>query len=1302
MEASLMLASSRAFKSMKTALLAGIAWCSCLTVLATSPIAVDDRLIIDEDGSGSINVIQNDYDPDGDTVVFHSITQKPANGTATATSAGVITYTPVANFSGTDRLEYYVTDGKITHSDGAWLTITVRAENDDPTARDDVATTPEDTAVDITVLANDPDDPDGDTLSIANVTEPLDAFDDSVSAGTAFITTVNGVMVIQFTPAANYVGTVSFSYTITDSKGGTAEADVLVSVTAVNDAPVAVADSYTAEGTEALSVEAATGLLANDSDLDGNSITVVTTPGTAPAHGNLTLQPDGSFVYDPADDFIGTDTFTYKIDDGTTTSGYVNVSISVPNTLPTVKNDSLTIPQNGTGSIDVLDNDSDPNDTVAPTNDTLTVTSVQLATVNSMSVSDIQDLYQEQGDNPSTYVLTLINAIANTKVTIAGDHQTVLVVPPEGFAGTLSLTYAVEDPDGGTGSGTVNVSISNTSPTINTSLANVSTDNGIYTADLGSVDEDSGTLVVNLFDYVSDTEDAAGDLSFSVLSTSDDEVITATIRNGHMLDLTPQADAFTTAGSPVEVVVRVQDRGGQTVDLTFTLQIDSQPDGLVAVADVYTGAREEETYSIGVSGVLANDYDIDGGDIYVDAPDSVTVPAADGSLTLQANGAFTFVPATDFSGRTSFRYRATNAAATIFSGYVTVTIDVEDVNDPPALVNSADFKLADNDRVDEDTSIPLLDLYPFFDDPDDPDSELTFQVIGNSNPALFQSVTLLSDVSNTHVLQVLLNPDANTELSGTAKIYLRVDDPAGEFVTAELELDVDDVNDPPIAHNDAVTVERNASTVIRPLKDNGYGADEDPDDPNGTGLSVVSFTLPDNGRGTVRRIGTTNELLYTPPGNFSGEVSFEYILGDADLAVDEASFDVGVITVTVGEAHNSAPIGYPDVFTVGVNQDLSLDLPCTVINNDVDSEHNLLAAYLTASGTDLDFGTVSLFTNGTFEYKSDGSGSTGQDTFEYSLLDAYGVASTAPVTVRINIKTAGNTAPTAKGTGFDVLIDPSSPTTSLMIDSPGILKDDKDADGDSLAVTAAGPAGGALMDLKDSYPYPVTFNTTYGTVSLYTSGTFEYTTNQVPDAGNTLTDTFDYKCQDGSLISATATVTFTLKRIDDETDRATRGVDVETISVDLLSGWNLISIPLTPVDYDPVAVFGEAFVPPLWCWDNENEQYVELDRVYPKIAFWLLNPGEDTRVIVAGIPPVSGNKKLQADWNLVGTGARTPWGVALLCTDEANRQQLQMPLLGYDPTTGAYLEFTDADQLLPGRGYWLNSRSSDIDVDLGR
>jgi hypothetical protein len=275
------------------------------------PVARDDSTSTVENVPVTINVISNDVDPDGDALTITAVTQ-PANGTAANNGDGTITYTPNTSFVGTDGFNYTINDGN-GHSSSAHVTVFVtEAPNQPPNAVNDVATTVSNSSVVISVLANDTD-PDGDTLSVANVTQP----------GNGAVV-INPNQTITYTPNPGFVGNDSFSYTADDGHGGTDTASVAVTITeAPNRPPDAVNDAATTQENTPVTIN----VLANDTDPDGNSLSVVSV--TQGGHGAVTNNGNGTVTYNPSPAFAGTDQFTYTISDGRGGSDTANVAVTV-------------------------------------------------------------------------------------------------------------------------------------------------------------------------------------------------------------------------------------------------------------------------------------------------------------------------------------------------------------------------------------------------------------------------------------------------------------------------------------------------------------------------------------------------------------------------------------------------------------------------------------------------------------------------------------------------------------------------------------------------------------------------------------------------------------------------------------------------------------------------------------------------------------------------------------------------------------------------------------------------------------
>ncbi|MFP5246288.1 MAG: Ig-like domain-containing protein, partial [Thermoanaerobaculia bacterium] len=266
-----------------------------------NPDAVDDDAVTPTGTSANINALANDSDADGDSIFISAVTD-PANGTASHNGSSV-TYTPNAGFSGVDSFYYSISDG-FGGSDLAKITVKV---NGAPVAGNDAATTYEDQALTINVLANDTD-PNGDALIVVSATGP---------------TAVNADGTISYTPAPNANGTDTFTYVVRDPHGVTATGRVTVTIVAVNDAPVATNDSANC----AKNGEVVVNVLANDADVDGDALTVDSVG--RPTYGSVTIRADGSVRYRAKKGFTGTDTFRYTIVDGNGGNSTATVTIRV-------------------------------------------------------------------------------------------------------------------------------------------------------------------------------------------------------------------------------------------------------------------------------------------------------------------------------------------------------------------------------------------------------------------------------------------------------------------------------------------------------------------------------------------------------------------------------------------------------------------------------------------------------------------------------------------------------------------------------------------------------------------------------------------------------------------------------------------------------------------------------------------------------------------------------------------------------------------------------------------------------------
>ena len=437
-------------------------------------------------------------DPEGDGLTF-ALVSGPVDGSLSIASNGSYTFDPDGNFDGLAlgqkrdiSFSYSVSDGSSVVEQAA--TIRVVGANDAPIVSDVSVKVAEDNILAGNLTATDADD---DALSFALASGP--------SHGSV---AVNSDGSYRYTPNANYYGPDSFSYTVTDTNGASDTGTVAVTVTPVNDAaPVANDDNITVIEDTPMSF-AASDLIANDTDEDNDTLTVIDVSGGA--NGSVSLV-DGIVTFSPHENYYGPDSFNYTVSDGQggTTDGTVNVNVSPVNDAPIaldrnisvsedsslfalftakdIDNDSLTFsqgtaPSHGTVSIteaglfrytpnpDYFGADSftytvsDGNGGIATGTVTVTVTGQNdNPTTSGLSASGIEDgpvagtlpAIDIDGD-ALTFSLDTGSANGSALVNANGTYS---YTPSRNFSGNDSFTYTVSDGNGGFATGTVALSI---------------------------------------------------------------------------------------------------------------------------------------------------------------------------------------------------------------------------------------------------------------------------------------------------------------------------------------------------------------------------------------------------------------------------------------------------------------------------------------------------------------------------------------------------------------------------------------------------------------------------------------------------------------------------------------------------------------------------------------------------------------------------------------------------------------------------------------------------------------------------
>jgi VCBS repeat-containing protein len=470
----------------------------------TAPTGVADGYSTAEDTAKVVTapgVLGNDTDPQADALTAEKLTD-PAHGAVALAANGSFTYTPAADYNGPDSFTYRAKDAAGLYSASTTVSLTVTPVNDAPVALDDSASTDEEVPVDVAVLGND-SDPEGSPLTVTGA-----------SAGAHGSTTYDADSVV-YTPDLDWFGTDSFTYTVSDGHGGTDQATVTVTVSNVNDAPVAADDSGSTDEDTPLVVTAGAGVLANDTDVDGDGLTATLVSG--PAHASsFSLDADGSYSYTPDADWYGSDSFTYRATDGAASSGVATVTLTVApvNDAPVADDETLTVAEDASGSVDVLAGDTDVE------GDTLGVTGV---------TDGDHGQVVDNGDGTVTYTPAAdFFGSDSFTYTVCDDHATTPASDPGCDTATVSVTVtAVNDapvvtagPGASTNEGSA-VSISATFADVDqapgeTYTASIAWGDGSTTA--GSV---SGNTITATHTYADDEAGAADDIYQAVVTVTD-------------------------------------------------------------------------------------------------------------------------------------------------------------------------------------------------------------------------------------------------------------------------------------------------------------------------------------------------------------------------------------------------------------------------------------------------------------------------------------------------------------------------------------------------------------------------------------------------------------------------------------------------------------------------------------------------------------------------------------------------------------------------------------------------------------
>ncbi|WP_434762799.1 tandem-95 repeat protein [Vibrio fortis] len=1114
--------------------------------------SVSDTLTVSTNEDTALSGQFEATDADGDAVTF-SMGQAPQNGQLVIDEDGSWTYTPNADYNGSDSFTVIVSDGQ-GGTDTITINVDVTPVNDTPTLVDEngdplgesvSVTTDEDTAVSGSLSASDGDN---DSLSFSKGSDP--------SNGSVTVDE-NGNW--TYTPNDNYNGSDSFTVIVSDGQGGTDTLTVNVGVTPVNDTPTLVDSNGDPLGDSvAVTTDEDTPVSGSLSASDGDNDSLSFSKGSDPSNGSVTVDENGNWTYTPNDNYNGSDSFTVIVSDGQGGTDTLTVNVGV-----TPVNDTPTL----------VDSNGDPlGDSVAVTTDEDTPVSGSL----SASDGDNDSLSFSKGSDPS-----------NGSVTV-DENGNWTYTPNDNYNGSDSFTVIVSDGQGGTDTLTVNVGVTpvNDTPTLVDS-------NGDPLGDSVAVTTDEDTPVSGSLSASDGDNDS---LSFSKGSDPSNGSVTVD-ENGNWT-YTPNdnyngSDSFTVIvsdgqGGTDTLTVNV---GVTPVNDTPTL-VDSNGDPL---GDSVAVTTDEDTP---VSGSLsASDGDNDSLSF------SKGSDPSNGSVTVDEQGNWTYTPNDNYNGSDSFTVIVSDGQGG--TDTLTVNVGVTPVNDTPTLVDSNGDPLGDSVAVTTDEDTPVSGSLSASDgdndslsfskgsDPSngsvavDENGNWTYTPNDNYNGSDSFTVIVFDGQGGTDTLTVNVGV---TPVNDTPTLVDENGDPLGESVSVTTDEDTavsgslsasDGDNDSlsfskgSDPSNGSVTVDENGNWTYTP-NDNYNGSDSftvivsdgqggtdtltvnvgvtpvndtptlvdsngdplgdsvavttDEDTPVSGSLSAsdgdndsLSFSKgsdPSNGSVAVDENGN---WTYTPNDNYNGSDSFTVIVSDGQGGTDTLTVNVGVTPV------NDAPTlvdsnGDPLGGSVAVTTDE--DTPVIGSLSASDGDNDSLSF---SKGSDPSNGSVTVDENGNWTYTPNDN-YNGSDSFTVNVADGQGGTDTLTVNVGV---TPINDAPvidTATGSTQVENVAQEGDTVATFTAS--------DLDNDDADVTYSITSGN-----ENSY---FTINEDTGVVTLTAAG-------EQALANDKLTDT-DYvlgvTATDGTDNSAEAFATIKFDGVNDAPviDTATGSTQVENVA----------------------------------------------------------------------------------------------------------------------------------------------------------
>ncbi|EPJ2732731.1 tandem-95 repeat protein, partial [Vibrio parahaemolyticus] len=997
------------------------------TVAPVVDIEADSADVV-EDTPTIINVLGNDTFESTDKVVSLDADNGPKNGTVIVNNDGTVTYTPDDNYVGKDTFTYVVTSGGVSES--TTVEVNVTPVNDAPVAKDDIATTQEDTAVIIDVLPND-SDVDGDKLSIQSASVPKEQ-------GTVEV--VDGKLV--FTPAENFNGDAEITYTVTDGQL-TDEAKVTVTVNPVNDAPTIKVDAVESITEDAVSTDTVIATLeVADTDTPEDQLTVslennsngyfvlvgnevkLTQAGVDAVNNDelnlkdLTISASVSDGVNPTandsdslivnrvndaptikvdavesitEDAVNTDTVvaTLTVRDTDTSEDQLTVSLeNNSNGYFVLVGDEVKLTQAG---VDAVNNDelnlkdltisASVSDGVNPTandSDSLVVNRVNDAPTVENAIVD-----QVLSEDFATYTIDLNDAFkdsdsalnfsvsGNSNIQVAIVNGIATITPTADWNGSEALTFTATDPSGESVSQTVNFTVAPVADIV---------------ADKATVVEDTPTIIKVL-----------GNDTFE----GDDQVVSLDTNNGPAngtVSVNPDGSVTYTPNDNyhgTDCFTYIVTSGGVSESTTVSVDVTPVNDAPVAKDDIAT-TQEDTAVTIDV---LPNDSDVDGDKLSIE---SASVPKEQGTVEV-VNGKLVFTPAENFNGDAEITYTVTDGQLT---DEAKVTVTVNPVNDAPTIKVDAVESITE-DAVSTDTVVATLTVR----DTDTPEDQLTVSLENNSNGYF---VLVGNEVKLTQAgVDAVNNDELNLK---DLTISASVSDGVNPTANDSDSLIVNRVNDAPTVENAIADQELSEDFATYTIDLNDAFKDSD---------SALNFSVSGNSNVLVSIENGIATISPTADWNGSETLTFTATDPSGESISQTVNFTVAPVADIVADKATVVE----DTPTI-----------IKVLGNDTFEDDGKVVSLDTNNGPAN--GTVSVNPDGSVTYTPNDN-YVGKDTFTY-VVTSGGVSEST--TVEVNV-TPVNDAPVAKDD-----IATTQEDTAVTID---VLPNDTDVDGDKLSIQSA-------------------------------------------------------------------------------------------------------------------------------------------------------------------------------------------------------------------------------------------------------